>query len=374
MNINIVSFNIPFPANYGGVIDVFYKIKALYKAGAKITLHCFEYGREHSDELNKYCAEVYYYKRKTGFLSQLSTLPYIVKSRENENLLRNLLSNNYPILFEGLHTCYYINNPELRHRTKIVRAHNIEHHYYSGLAKTSGSVVEKIFFTIEKFRLKKFESQLKYSDYIIPLSLSDASYYKQVYGENKTVYIPVFHQNKDVDIKTEVLHPYLLFHGDLSVSENINAAIFLIENVAKADRSLKLIIAGKNPDTSIKKSALSLNNVSVQASPNHDEMQDLVRNASINILYAKHPAGVKLKLINTLYSGRYCIANHAITEGSGLDSLCIDFPENQTGLLKTICEYYEKDFDEKEIIIRQSVLNELYNNDLSSEKIIKLIK
>ena len=28
-NINIVSFDIPYPPNYGGIIDVFYKIKAL---------------------------------------------------------------------------------------------------------------------------------------------------------------------------------------------------------------------------------------------------------------------------------------------------------------------------------------------------------
>ena len=35
--VNIVSFNIPYPPNYGGVIDVFFKIKALSKAG-KINL------------------------------------------------------------------------------------------------------------------------------------------------------------------------------------------------------------------------------------------------------------------------------------------------------------------------------------------------
>ena len=38
--INIVSFNIPWPANYGGVIDVYYKMQALHKCGVKIILHC----------------------------------------------------------------------------------------------------------------------------------------------------------------------------------------------------------------------------------------------------------------------------------------------------------------------------------------------
>ena len=53
--IHIVAFTIPYPANYGGVIDVFYKIKALYKLGVKINLHCFKYDRTDSIELNKYC-------------------------------------------------------------------------------------------------------------------------------------------------------------------------------------------------------------------------------------------------------------------------------------------------------------------------------
>ena len=31
-HLHIIAFNVPYPANYGGVIDVFYRIKAL--AGA----------------------------------------------------------------------------------------------------------------------------------------------------------------------------------------------------------------------------------------------------------------------------------------------------------------------------------------------------
>ncbi|MFL5752959.1 MAG: glycosyltransferase family 1 protein, partial [Bacteroidia bacterium] len=79
--INIVSFDVPFPANYGGVIDVFYKIKALHGAGVKIILHCFEYGRGEKPDLNSYCEEVHYYRRDTSFRNHFSKLPYIVASR-----------------------------------------------------------------------------------------------------------------------------------------------------------------------------------------------------------------------------------------------------------------------------------------------------
>ena len=51
-NLHVISFDIPWPVNYGGVIDVFYKITALAGLGVKIHLHCFEYGRKESKELN----------------------------------------------------------------------------------------------------------------------------------------------------------------------------------------------------------------------------------------------------------------------------------------------------------------------------------
>ena len=41
MKLNVVSFDIPYPPDYGGVIDIYYKIKALNSAGIKIHLHCF---------------------------------------------------------------------------------------------------------------------------------------------------------------------------------------------------------------------------------------------------------------------------------------------------------------------------------------------
>ena len=57
--LHVISFDIPYPANYGGAIDVFYKIKALHEKGLKIILHCFLYNNKKiPEELIKYCEEV----------------------------------------------------------------------------------------------------------------------------------------------------------------------------------------------------------------------------------------------------------------------------------------------------------------------------
>ena len=57
--LHVVSFNIPYPADNGGLIDVYCKLNALKKAGASIILHCYEYGRPHAQELNEYCVQFF---------------------------------------------------------------------------------------------------------------------------------------------------------------------------------------------------------------------------------------------------------------------------------------------------------------------------
>ena len=136
--LNIIAFNIPWPANYGGIIDVYYKMKALHQCGVKIILHCFEYERAHSPELEAICEKVFYYKRHTGLRTNMTLLPYNVYSRKHPELITNLLKNDYPILFEGLHCCYYINDPRLHNRKKIYREANIEHDYYYGSPPGTG--------------------------------------------------------------------------------------------------------------------------------------------------------------------------------------------------------------------------------------------
>ena len=371
--INIISFNIPYPADYGGVIDVFYKIKSLCDIGVEIILHTFEYGRMHADELNKYCCEVHYYKRKTGWMAQLSRLPYIVNSRNNKKLLENLQKNNYPILFEGLHSCYYLDKPELKNRLKIVRTHNIEHEYYNALAKTTNRFFDRMFFYIESFRLKKYQQILKFADFIIPLSVSETQYFGKIFGDEKTVFVQIFHQDEKINIRQKIDDPYLIFHGDLSVPKNISAAMYLIENIVKQDKLLKFIITGRNPEVSLIRKTEEYDNITLVPNPSNSLMQELVGNASINILYVEHAAGVKLKLLNSLYNGRFCMVNPAIVEGSMLEDLCIMMPEDKTLLIKTIRQYYTLDFEQDEIEKREKLLNKLYSNCENALKIANLL-
>lgn len=329
-----------------------------------IILHCFKYGREEAEELEKICSNVYYYKRFTGFKYQLSKKPYIVASRSNKKLLLNLTLDDSPILFEGLHSTYFINNKALKNRIKIVRAHNIEHEYYSNLALIEQSDYKKIFFKREAKKLRKYESVLEKVNYILAISRNDTIYFNRKYG--KTINVSAFHPNSEITIKTGK-GEYALYHGNLSVPENIYAAEFLVNNVFnKID--FPLIIAGKNPSEYLIREINKFEHIAFRSNLTDNEINSLIRNAHINILPTFQKTGLKLKLLSSLYQGRHCIVNENMVENTGLEDLCI-VRNNAQDMIDAILELKHETFNSEHVKHRKKVL-EAFSNKTNAEKII----
>ena len=130
-HIHIIAFDLPYPPDYGGATDIYHKIRSLYDLGVKITLHVFLYkGKMPAPALEALTEKTHYYYRRRFVNPFWGSKPYVVTTRNSENLMRKLLLDDYPILFEGLHTTAYLGRPELKDRIMVVRAHNVEHNYY----------------------------------------------------------------------------------------------------------------------------------------------------------------------------------------------------------------------------------------------------
>ena len=56
--------------------------------------------------------------------------------------------------------------------------------------------------------------------------------------------------------------------------------------------------------------------------PDNEQMSELISNAHINLLYTYQPTGLKIKLLHSLFAGRYCLANPLMLSGSGLEAMC----------------------------------------------------
>ena len=368
--LNIISLNIPWPANYGGVLDIYYKMKALHECGVKIILHCFEYERPRTSELEKICHEVHYYKRRTGLLPNLTYLPYNVYGRKDKNLIKNLLKNDYPILFEGLHSCYYLSDKRLRNRFKIFRECNIEHDYYNALSHSTDNIIKKSFFKLEGLRFRLFQKNVKWADLIISVSTTDADYLRKVFPEKKVEFIPCFHANEKITTLTGKSN-YILYHGKLSVPENEKAVLFLIKNVF-CKLKHKCIVAGMNPSDDIYKAASSYNNIEIIPNPEQNKMEELISQAQIHTLVTFQDTGLKLKLLNSLFGGRHTLVNSLMLAGSGLDSLCriANTPEEMVSECNRLMEI---PVDEKTIAQREKLLFPAFSNKEQAKKLIKMI-
>ena len=366
MKLHVISFQVPYPADYGGAIDVFYKLKALKEQGFDVTLHTFYYGeRGRQPILDELCEKVYYYSRHTGWLKQISTLPYIVVTRNNKELLENLCADDAPILFEGIHTCYFLTHPRLRYRKKIVRMHNIEYEYYRRLAQQSGWSWKTLYYWIESIRLHTFEDKLKYADLVCAISKADAQKIKARHKDSDVILLPCFF---DASIPTErcTTEAFVLYHGNLAVEENHRAAEFIIRHIAPQCPDIPFVIMGRSP---------KLNdlpqNVTVMPDPKDDELKQTLRKARIHLMLTFQPTGIKLKLLNTLIHGQgHVIANHDMLYGHSLGKLCVraNTPEE---IAANIRDLINKPLDEEELEKRKATLLKMEKAGISRLSLFK---
>ncbi|MEG1544914.1 MAG: glycosyltransferase family 1 protein [Tannerellaceae bacterium] len=368
--LNIIALNIPWPANYGGVIDIYYKLKALHACGVQIILHCFEYERPHAPELEDICREVYYYKRRTGLLTNLSRLPYNVYSRKNPKLIANLLKNDYPILFEGLHSCYYLTDPRLKGRIKIFRECNIEHDYYRHLAQAEHHPLRKCFFIIEALRFHLYQQQVAAADIMIAVSTTDAAYLTKIFPTHTIAFMPCFHANEQITAQPGQ-SDFILYHAKLSVLENERAALFLIENVfSRLDHTC--ILAGMNPSRRLTDAARPYPNIRIEANPSTERMDWLIREAQIHMLVTFQDTGLKLKLLNSLFAGRHTLVNQAMLAGSGLDSLC-HIANTPAEMIASCNRLMQQPLLPADITRRKSLLHPAFSNKEQGERLYKMI-
>ncbi len=367
-HINIIAFDVPYPADYGGVIDIFFKLKSFIDAGVKVHLHCFEYGRKPQDELKKICASVHYYPRKTAKSLLFNTLPYVVLTRTSEALKKNLLKNNYPILMEGLHCTFLLNDPEIQKRKIIVRAHNVEHDYYENLAKVEHHIFKKYYFFNEAGKLKKYELILKNASVIAAISPNDTDYFSSHF--KNVHYIPAFHPNERVNID-EGKGNFAFYHGNLAVGENNEAALYLINKIFDK-LPYQLVIAGSKPSEELIKAIKGKQNIQLKDNLTPAQIHKLIREAQCNVLPTFQSTGIKLKLLSSLFTGRFCIVNKPMVENTGLENLCI-IANSAEKMREKIKDVMSKEFSKREIEKREKILLENFSNKENIKKLIRLV-
>jgi hypothetical protein len=355
--IHIVCLDAPSPPDYGGAIDMYYKVRALAQAGNKIILHYFDYKPlRGSGTLKDVCSEVYSYPRKS-FLNSISlSKPFIVASRINKELAIRLNQDDHPILLEGLHCTGII--PMIKDPSRVViRMHNEEESYYLSLFHSASSIVRKAYFKIESKLIRRYQQTLDRQIKIACLSHTDIEKFTEA-GFSKLHFIPCFipwRHNTSVPGKGK----YCLYHGNMSIAENERSARWLIENVfSKID--IPFLIAGNKVSAGLEEFANRFSNVSVVKDPAIEKLDGIIREAHINVLPSMNTTGVKLKLLHAVFGGRFCISNAEGIKGSGITH-GIYIAEKAEDVISFVEKLMHLDFKHADIEERRKI-SAIYNN------------
>jgi hypothetical protein len=348
-DLHIVTFGVPFPAWYGGAIDVWNRLRALYELGLKINLHCFLYGDFRTEtELQKVSEQVYYYPRVIWPALFSKGQPYIVSSRKSQPLLKRLSEDHQPILFEGIHTTGFA--PLLGGRKLLLRSHNIEHQYYGELASQS-SGIKSLLFRREALCLRDYEPITARSmDAVFAISPNDQMWFAD--SGASSVFLPPFHGSHHVDIQPG-RGQYLLYQGDLSLEINQNAVLDLMDKFLP-DPVYPIVIAGRSGDKSFEEKLTRFPNLRREADVSQEKMIQLIQQAQVILVHSLHIAGMKLKIFPALYHGRFIVASANSATLTGLDKAIQFYNDQSLSLL--LKQLWSADFTQEDYTSRMEIL------------------
>lgn len=361
--LHIICFDNPFPPDFGGVIDVFYKVKALHALGFEIYLHCYHDDRyEVSNELKAITKEVYLYKKNKNPLFVFSKFPLPLICRFHKDIIGNVKKHDAPILFEGLHSTMILQKTKLTNK-KYLRLHNIESNFYAGMSKSETNLVKKILYYFVSKKYIEYQKIIPNFDYVFALSQHEYSEAKKM--NINSIYVPVFHGNESNAILSEFGN-YAFYHGDLRLSDNKRAAQFLIE-VFAAIPDYNLIIASSNGKQFVESNSRNVSNVKFVEIKNEKQLDELFANAHINVMLSFQEAGTKLKVINSLFKSRFCLINKNMVDDERVLSLC-EIADTKQDFIKKVNDLKTKPYTQNES--RKQVLNDVLN-DTNNAKLIE---
>jgi hypothetical protein len=249
--------------------------------------------------------------------------------------------------------------------------HNTEHIYYAHLLRSEKNLAKKIFFLRESKLLKKYEIKLvRRLTACWGVAKKDVAYYRNELHCQKTEYLPLFLPDWQIKF-TESTGTYCLYHGDLSVSSNERAVIWLLDHVFNQIK-IPFVIAGKNPSAGLEKRVHKNAHACLIINPSENEMHDMIVKAHIHVLPAFSNTGIKIKLLNALYNGKHCAVNSIMIDGTGLEDLChvADTPQS---FIKIIARLYRQPFSEDDIEARRKLLYKEYDNEANARQMVKWI-
>jgi hypothetical protein len=112
-------------------------------------------------------------------------------------------------------------------------------------------------------------------------------------------------------------------------------------------------------------------NINLVPDPSKAEMDNLIANAHVNLIHSFYPQGFKLKLLYSLYGGRFCVCNPEVVEDTGLQGTC-QVANSAQDFIMLITVAFDTHFSKEIIEERKRVLKD-FSNQVQVQKLLRLL-
>jgi hypothetical protein len=227
----------------------------------------------------------------------------------------------------------------------------------------------KLYFSFEGRLLQKYSAGLPGHCIYAFISQGDRQTFHEKYHLSQTEFLPAFSSWQSIT-SVEGVGNLCLYHGNLSVPENEEAAVWLLEKVFSKIK-LPFVIAGKKPSNRLINLARQYQHCHIVADPSEAELNDLVSKAQVNVLpgLAKNTTGIRLKLLHVIFQGRHCVVNESMVAGTGLEAAC-HIGKNANAFASIIAQLFHQPFTNEEIVLRKKLLGDVYDNKKNAQQLI----
>lgn len=330
MKILWVSIETPFPANTGGRLGIWNRLKRL--AAEHEIYYFYTYDKEdeaYIPELEELCTQVVSVRRtkSIGLIGRMIEYPYTVASRcmpELEKAILDCVEENGIELInvDFPHMCAVVRKAADKYQIPVVlNEHNIEWKVYRQISRSAASVLKRIAYGVDSWRLKWYEERIvkklkpagitfvsrenmaEYADWMAPS-----------YAKLKLVPVGI-----DTDVKCAAADPNvknIAFFGKMNYEPNMEGAMWFAQEIfpliKRSVPDAKLYLVGRDPADSV--TALSSEDVIVTGTV--PEVRSYYENANLVVIPLLHGDGVKIKLLEAISYGRQIVSTSKGVEGT----------------------------------------------------------
>lgn len=365
-DLQVVTFAVPHPPDYGGAIDVWNRLVALQAEGLRLSVHAFVYGRfMPSRELEALAVHTEYYPRSLWPALFERGLPYTVTSRKDKRLLENLRANPAPVFFEGIQTTGWCG--ELPDHRLLLRAHNIEHQYYARLSDEARRM-KGLVFAREARCLESYErTWWPRMHRVFAISPSDTAWLAQ--EGIPAHYLPPFHGQRELSVDAG-RGGYVLYQGDLSIEINQRALLDLLQQLPDG-RPWPTVVAGRSGDPRFERKIRSMPNLTRYTDVSQEQLIRLIKGAQVVIVHSLHPSGMKLKLFPALYHARFIAVSMQDLTNTALDEAF--YPYSAVSLPAVLADLWQRPFTEADRERRLRILDTQPDDRAKAREIIRYL-